>query len=168
MERRVPWNKGRKIVFSAEHRKRLSIASKERSSREPGRLQAHARARNQELMKSPSHRRKLSRSHYKVPLPLIEELQTRLRPEDLGRFEYELRVWYKFRLTFHDLALMYDRQGQSCLCGKPLGDRFVIDHDHHTGRVRGLLHARCNTYLSIIVETPGITKVTAYLRGRDE
>jgi Autographiviridae endonuclease VII len=49
----------------------------------------------------------------------------------------------------------YDRmlvsQGGRCaICGKLPGRvRLVRDHDHRTGRIRGLLHARCNRALGV-------------------
>jgi hypothetical protein len=45
-------------------------------------------------------------------------------------------------------------QGGRCkLCKLPLGagaDRPVLDHDHHTGFIRGVLHSGCNTMLGKI------------------
>lgn len=42
-------------------------------------------------------------------------------------------------------------QGNKCkLCKLPLGigaDRPVLDHDHHTGHIRGVLHSGCNAML---------------------
>lgn len=39
-------------------------------------------------------------------------------------------------------------QAQLCkLCSQPLGDAGVLDHDHKSGRVRGVLHRGCNAML---------------------
>lgn len=44
---------------------------------------------------------------------------------------------------------MLDNQGGRCLiCRKKPGRvRLSLDHDHKTGRIRGLLHQRCNRAL---------------------
>ncbi len=48
-----------------------------------------------------------------------------------------------------------------CLCGT--GRRLAVDHDHRTGRVRGLLCFRCNTSLARYEEYT--EQFAAYLRG---
>lgn len=42
---------------------------------------------------------------------------------------------------------MLEEQGGCCLaCGEPFnGEQPHIDHDHEANRVRGLVHATCNT-----------------------
>lgn len=60
------------------------------------------------------------------------------------------------RLTVKELAAwrlaQYDRQGGKCrLCKLPLAKAsMVADHDHKTGRIRGLLHRACNSCLGAI------------------
>lgn len=48
-------------------------------------------------------------------------------------------------------ARLAAEQGNRCkLCLLPLGsgaDRPVLDHDHHTGHIRGVLHSGCNAML---------------------
>ena len=39
------------------------------------------------------------------------------------------------------------QQGNCALCERPLRKRFHVDHDHQTGIIRGMLHARCNQFL---------------------
>lgn len=55
----------------------------------------------------------------------------------------------KYGLTAFDYAELYDLQGGVCgICSRPPRKRaFVVDHDHRTGEVRGLVHAPCNLAL---------------------
>jgi hypothetical protein len=62
------------------------------------------------------------------------------------------RRTYKYGISDLDILAIYDAQvGRCAICPEPL--RFIgqagahIDHDHTTGRVRGLLCARCNQAL---------------------
>jgi len=43
--------------------------------------------------------------------------------------------------------LKKEQQGKCPLCGRPLGDDIVLDHDHATGDVRAVLHRWCNVVL---------------------
>lgn len=51
------------------------------------------------------------------------------------------------------MRALFDAQGGACpICRRAFtwngdGLRFIIDHDHETGKVRGLLCHRCNTGL---------------------
>jgi hypothetical protein len=46
---------------------------------------------------------------------------------------------------------MKKEQADICpLCGGPLGDDIVLDHDHKTGDVRAVLHRWCNAVLGKI------------------
>ena len=41
--------------------------------------------------------------------------------------------------------LFYDAQSGICpICDKPLTSKISLDHDHATGKPRGLLHQSCN------------------------
>ena len=62
----------------------------------------------------------------------------------------------KYGLTYEDYLLMLDSQNGVCsICGRPerlLGKGGVVrplnvDHDHSTGKIRGLLCASCNLAL---------------------
>lgn len=56
----------------------------------------------------------------------------------------------KYGLNNETYAVLLLKQGGVCaLCGKPpLGnERLVVDHDHTTGVVRGLIHGVCNTVI---------------------
>jgi hypothetical protein len=56
-----------------------------------------------------------------------------------------------------------DSQGNLCaICGK--ADNLHIDHDHNTGKIRGLLCAKCNIALGCM-QAPGHA-YDEYLNGR--
>jgi Autographiviridae endonuclease VII len=52
----------------------------------------------------------------------------------------------RYGVTVKAVDAMFEAQSGQCgLCSKGLaGLRYHIDHDHHTGKVRGLLCHRCN------------------------
>lgn len=51
----------------------------------------------------------------------------------------------KYRLSREDWAKLWDFQGGRCgICNRPPTTTLCIDHDHKTGKVRGLLHPLCN------------------------
>lgn len=83
---------------------------------------------------------------------------------DLGhpdsRKESNLRL--KFDISLSDYYAMLDKQGGVCaVCGRPETSTYkgtlrslAVDHDHVTGRVRGLLCAKCNKALGLLEENP--------------
>lgn len=59
---------------------------------------------------------------------------------------------------------MLDEQGGGCkLCGRrPYGkNKMPVDHDHRTGKVRGILCTPCNRALGILEDN--LDKVLVYL-----
>lgn len=62
------------------------------------------------------------------------------------------------RATVAEVRAKYDRQRGCCaICGEPElaeGRCLTIDHDHRTGRFRGLLCLVCNSKLSIFDRDP--------------
>lgn len=66
------------------------------------------------------------------------------------------RLWRNFRLTVEQYDAMLTAQNGVCaICCKPetrKGYNLAVDHDHETGRVRGLLCKRCNRVLGFLSE----------------
>lgn len=64
---------------------------------------------------------------------------------------------------------MLDAQGGGCaICGEGPGDRFhlVVDHDHQTSEVRGLLCTACNVGIGNLRDDPDLLRrALAYLGG---
>ncbi len=76
------------------------------------------------------------------------------RPEANTNTDY----WYKskYNISFEDYDNMYKEQKGRCnICKKhqmDLSKRLVVDHCHHSGKVRSLLCSSCNTALGLIKE----------------
>ncbi|MER5886831.1 endonuclease VII domain-containing protein [Streptomyces sp. NPDC001941] len=71
--------------------------------------------------------------------------------------ERERRLWAVYGITGAEYRAMGARQRWRCLvCGEraPEGVRLVVDHDHVTGHVRGLLHSECNAALGLLGDDP--------------
>ena len=71
--------------------------------------------------------------------------------------DYLLRNIYG--LTLVEFDKMFEDQGGSCkICGgvNKNGDRLSVDHDHKTGKIRGLLCARCNSLLGLACDDTSI------------
>jgi len=95
---------------------------------------------NRKYHEDPGHRAKL----------LAGMREYGARPEVRARrkdYNYAYRIQREYGLTPNQVKEMSDKQNGRCLiCGE--AKRLVIDHDHVTGKVRGLLCHRCNTCLS--------------------
>lgn len=75
------------------------------------------------------------------------------------------RYWLRQRygISPNDYDQMLKQQGGVCaICDQPESRRhrgkltsLAVDHDHHTGRVRGLLCSKCNMKLGALVDDPG-------------
>lgn len=61
----------------------------------------------------------------------------------------------RYGITDEEYIKMWKEQkGKCALCGKELKDEYLhVDHDHTTGRVRGLLCKTCNMNLEIMLES---------------
>lgn len=61
--------------------------------------------------------------------------------------------------------LLADQGGVCAICREP-GLKLVVDHDHQTGAVRGLLCADCNIGIGRLKDNPGYLRAAAeYLGG---
>ena len=59
-------------------------------------------------------------------------------------------------------AMLAKQYGGCAVCGKPeAGKRLAVDHDHRTGKVRGLLCENCNRALGMAQDSPTILRALA-------
>jgi len=79
------------------------------------------------------------------PAKVAEYAQRRREKSREGGYDL-----YRHRLSADSRVQLQARQGHACaLCQRPFAEtkRVAVDHDHATGRVRGLLCPRCNAAL---------------------
>jgi hypothetical protein len=68
-----------------------------------------------------------------------------------------------YGITSRDYAEMAQKQNYLCaICDE--NEKLVVDHDHKTGRVRGLLCIRCNGGLGLIFERVPLNRIQSYLK----
>jgi len=78
-----------------------------------------------------------------------------------ARYEYSrARNLAKYGLDEEKFQARLDEQGGCgiCLRTEPVGNGWQVDHDHKTGRVRGILCSNCNTALGKFQDDPEIMK----------
>ena len=72
-----------------------------------------------------------------------------------------------YGISLQDVIALDTAQNHCCaLCGLPFGLgalKQFVDHDHVSGKVRGLLHSKCNTYLGVIENYTFRTLAEQYL-----
>lgn len=76
-----------------------------------------------------------------------------------------------YGITIDDYNIMVDNQNQCCaLCLKHvsmLSKPLFVDHDHSTGKIRGLLCITCNTALGSLGDNvEGLKRALAYVEGK--
>lgn len=73
----------------------------------------------------------------------------------------------KYGLTFDEFSTMLDEQeGRCAICGVEFEGEPMVDHDHETRRVRGLLCKLCNNGLGMFRDNIGLLQTAIrYLRG---
>ena len=80
---------------------------------------------------------------------------------------FRSRLKTKFGMTLDDYLRILKNQGGVCaICGgSQSGRRLAVDHDHSTGKVRGVLCSKCNTVLGQARDSTEILeKAICYLK----
>lgn len=91
-------------------------------------------------------------------------------PEMVRAMDLRSNLKKTYNLTTADKAKMFVAQNGMCLvCGKDLPyDIARIEHCHRTGVIRGLVHPKCNNFVTLFEEYPEIAaRIPAYLKAFD-
>lgn len=104
--------------------------------------------------KHPDYRRK----HAKLNAEIRSADETRLAYNEYMRLR-------RYNLTKEQLVELWERQGRKCaICPVEISLDAPIDHDHATGKVRGLLCHKCNRGLGQFEDSVVLLqKAIAYL-----
>jgi Recombination endonuclease VII len=96
-----------------------------------------------------------------------------MTPEERTRYNRNAALKSLYGLTLEAFESMLAAQGGVCaICGSPpgtnggpgIGRSLSVDHDHATGRIRGLLCHHCNVAIGYFREDPALfDKARAYL-----
>lgn len=83
--------------------------------------------------------------------------------------EKSLKRFYGISLEQYN-AMLVEQGGVCAGCGGPptANGKFYVDHNHQTGRVRGLLCHHCNVSIGYAKDDPSVLdKLAAYLRSKE-
>jgi hypothetical protein len=89
-------------------------------------------------------------------------------PEKVGFFQIKI----KYGISQDQYNVLFERQSGCCAICKThqrtLHRKLAVDHDHHTGKVRGLLCAKCNCGLGNFNDNLNVLmKAALYLEAND-
>jgi hypothetical protein len=75
-------------------------------------------------------------------------------PEKVDEYERKHKLKSIYGITLEDYKNILNKQNGKCaICGEPsINKRFSVDHNHTTGKVRGLLCNNCNTGIGLLKE----------------
>lgn len=105
--------------------------------------------------KYPSQEKEATRAYYEK------------HPEKKERKNFRSRILLSgLDLSFEQYTVMLKKQKGVCaICGKQGARALAIDHDHTTGKIRGLLCGKCNTGIGMLGDTfETVRRAAAYLK----
>ena len=86
---------------------------------------------------------------------------------EINRRPGGLSFKHRYNISMDEVFTLFEKQGYSCaLCGVTAARKWNLDHDHVTGRVRGILCSKCNNGLSALGDDlAGAEAAVDYLRN---
>jgi len=66
----------------------------------------------------------------------------------------EKHLKHKYGITFEDYMQMVEKQDGRCSCCSTPDTNLLVDHNHDTDKVRGLLCIMCNSMLGYAIDNP--------------
>jgi len=74
-------------------------------------------------------------------------------PKDM-KYQRNWQLKKKYNITQEDYEILLEQQNFKCaICKEESDKKLHIDHDHKTGKVRGLLCSPCNTGLGLMKDS---------------
>jgi hypothetical protein len=108
-------------------------------------------------------RRALYRETHREKIKEYDKLYTH-RPDKNKTKDNHYRL--KYGITLDDYKVLYKNQNGKCVACGIDKDVLFVDHDHKTGRIRGLLCRDCNFALGHVRDNPStLEKLIRYLKN---
>ena len=148
--------------FTEEHRRKLSEAHKGQVSWRKGKKFVDpivSKEKRKEYVKKWKVKNKdkileLGRNWAKKNRKKISE-QARLRYQKNPQKELDRIRFKKYGITGEEFRAILEKQGISCpICGKTIGKNLSVDHNHITGKVRGVICNKCNLAIGNAEDSP--------------
>ena len=101
----------------------------------------------------------------------FKETRKRYQPTHYARYGRKWRIMKEFGMSLAQFEEMKSKQGNRCaICGNPPKKRaLAIDHDHSTGKIRGMLCYPCNVVLGLVSDSiVTLDRMIEYLKKHDE
>lgn len=160
--------------MSDKTREQLAAEKRHRWHNDPDyRERARESARRYRESRDPVARKAYRRAYYEAHREETIEKQGIYYRANRERYRLQY-IERKYGISADEYAAIYDRQRGLCaICerperltnGGPVVMELAVDHDHETGRVRGLLCVGCNTSLGGFNDDPALlTRAMEYLR----
>lgn len=129
-----------------EHRRELYATDYE--------YKAKVTVRNLKNRQSPERRAKAMQITLKWRQENPERYELQKRTQNLKQFGLTVEIYDKMHM---------DQKGLCLICLKPETEskRLAVDHDHATGKVRGLLCSRCNSSIGKFEESSELLRRAA-------
>lgn len=115
-------------------------------------------------------RRRKDREYYARTKERRSELNKKRYNSDKGKFYKNNRnsvLKRKYGISLEEYNIRLEEQDFSCLIcnGEEIDRQLAVDHDHKTGKVRGLLCGSCNRALGLFKDSPELMeKAINYLK----
>ena len=97
----------------------------------------------------------------------IKEVNKEYREKNKDKIRAD-RIMRKYNLTMEDYQEIINSQNNQCpICHTDLRHvKLHVDHDHETGKVRGILCYKCNTQLGVYEKLNGFaSRINSYLNN---
>jgi polyhydroxyalkanoate synthesis regulator phasin len=153
-------NKGRK--FSAEWRRKLSISHKGQVSPRKGKKfvdENVSKAKRKEYRKEWTLKNRIkileAGRNWKRKNRKRVALLARLRYQKNNQKELDRIRFNKYGITGDKFRKILKRQGAKCpICNRDIAKNPSVDHDHLTGKIRGLICNKCNLAIGNAEDSP--------------
>lgn len=165
-------NKGR--VFSADWREKLSIAHKGRVSPRKGKKfvdENFSKEKRKVYKKAWALKNRIrilevGRNWKKKNRDKLA-LQARLRYYSDNQKELDRIRLNKYGITGDEFRTILNRQGHKCpICKRDITKNLSVDHDHSTGKIRGLICNNCNLAMGNAEDSPTRLRAMAFYLER--